>query len=73
MKIKNIYIIIKIRLVMAQGAHVCDCKSDWLWMRSPLEEMKYLLKFIFSFLHSGVNAKRDVQFSHLTRNASEVR
>ena len=25
----------------------CDCKTDWLWVRSPLEEMKYLLKFIF--------------------------
>ena len=39
------------RLVMAQGAHVCDCKSNWLWDRSPLEEMlEYLLKFIFSSL-----------------------
>ena len=27
----------------------CDCKTDWLWVRSPLEEMKYLLKFIFPF------------------------
>ena len=48
---------------MAQGAQVCD----WLWMRSPLEEMNYLLKFIFSFISSGVTAKRDVQFCHLTR------
>ena len=22
----------------------CDCKTDCLWVRSPLEEMKYLLK-----------------------------
>ena len=22
----------------------CDCKIDWLWLRSPLEGMKYLLK-----------------------------
>ena len=21
----------------------CDCKIDWLWVRSPLEEIKYLL------------------------------
>ena len=34
----------------------CDCKIDWLWVRSPLEEMKYLLKFIFPFLRSGVEA-----------------
>ena len=27
----------------------CDCKIDWLWVRSPLEEMKYLLKFYFHF------------------------
>ena len=36
----------------------CDCKTDWLWVRSPLEDMKYLLKFIFPFLRSGVEAKR---------------
>ena len=34
-----------------------DCKTEWLWVRSPLEEMKYLLKFIFPFLRSGVEAK----------------
>ena len=34
----------------------CDCKTNWLWVRSPLEEMKYLLKFIFPFLRSGVKA-----------------
>ena len=26
---------------------------DWLWVRYPLEEMKYLLKFIFPFLRSA--------------------
>ena len=31
----------------------CDGKSDWLWVRFSLE---YLLKFIFSFLRSGVEA-----------------
>ena len=40
-------------------------KCDWLWVRSPPEEMKYL----FSFLRSGVEAKRGVKFRHLTRNA----
>ena len=30
-----------------------DCKSDWLWVRSPLEEMKYLLTFIFSLWCRG--------------------
>ena len=51
----------------------CDCKTDWLWIRSPLEEMKYLLKFIFPFLGSGVEVKRGVEFCHSTRNASRFR
>ena len=34
----------------------CDCKIDWLWVRSPLEEVKYLFTIIFSFLRSGVEA-----------------
>ena len=51
----------------------CDCKTDWLWVRSPLEEMKYLLKLIFPFLRSGVKAKRGVEFCHSTRNASRIR
>ena len=42
-----------------------DCKRDWLWIRSPLEEVKYLCKFIFSFLHCGVEAKRGVEFRHI--------
>ena len=50
----------------------CDCKTDWLWVRSPLEEMKYLLKFIFPFLRSGVEAKRGVEFCHSTGNASRI-
>ena len=32
--------------------------------------MKYLLKFIFSFLRSSVEVKRGVEFRHSTRNAS---
>ena len=36
---------------------VNDCKSDWLWVRSPLDDIKYLLKFVFSFIRSGVEAK----------------
>ena len=49
-----------------------DCKTDCLWIRSPLEEMKYLFKFIFSFCRSGVEAKLGVEFCHLTRNASRI-
>ena len=33
----------------------------WVWVRSPLEEMKYVLKYIFPFLCSGVEAKRGVE------------
>ena len=44
-----------------------------MWVRSPLEEMKYLLKFIFPFLRSGVEAKRGDEFCHSTRSASRNR
>ena len=50
----------------------CDCNTDWLWVRSSLEEMKYLLKFIFTFLRSGVGVERGVEFCHSTRNASRI-
>ena len=42
----------------------CDCKTDWLWVRSPLEEVKYLFKIIFSFIRSGVEVKCGVEFCH---------
>ena len=48
----------------------CDCKTDWLWVRSPLEEMKYLLKFIFILWCRG---KAHVEFCHSTRNDSRIR
>ena len=71
----TIWILVKFvlneRPVVAQGQS--DCKIDWLWVRSPLEEMKYLLKFIFLFLRSGIEDKRCVEFCHLTRNTSKVR
>ena len=35
--------------------------------------MKYLFKLTFSFLRSGVQAKRGADFRHLTRNASRTR
>ena len=47
-------------------------KTVWLWVQSPLEEMKYLLKFIFPFLRSGVEAKRGIEFCPSTRNASRI-
>ena len=31
----------------------CDCKTDWLWVRSLLEEIKYLFKFIFIQIYSS--------------------
>ena len=34
----------------------CDW-FDWLWVRSPLEEMKYSSTFIFTFLRSDSKAK----------------
>ena len=42
-----------------------------MWVRSPLEEMKYLLKFIFLFLRSGVEAKRGVEFHHSLQKSAK--
>ena len=50
----------------------CDCKIDRSRVPSPFEEMKYLFKFIFSFLRSGVETKRRVEFRHSTHNASRI-
>ena len=61
-----------VRPVVARGTK-CDCKTDWLWVRSPLEELKYLLKFIFLFLRSGGEVERGIEFCHSTRNASRIR
>ena len=44
-----------------------------MWVRSSLEETKYLFKFIFPFLRSGVEAKRGVEFCHSTRNPYRIR
>ena len=35
----------------------CDCKIGWLWVRSPLEKMKYLVTFIFSEASRGAAAQ----------------
>ena len=51
----------------------CTCKDGWLWVRSPLEAIIYLLKLIFLFLRSGVEVKRGFEFHHSTRNASTFR
>ena len=49
--------------------------SVGLWVRSPLEEMKYLFKYIFSFLRSGVKKKARRQVLPLNtqclRNSAE--
>ena len=50
----------------------CDCKRDWMWVRSPLEEINYLFKFIFLFLRSGVEAKGGFEFRHSKRNAFRI-
>ena len=51
----------------------CGCKRDWWCLRSLDEEMKYLFKFICSFLRSGVEAKRGVEFRHSLHNVSGIR
>ena len=49
-----------------------DYKHNWLWVRSPFEEIKYLFKFIFSYLGSRVEAKRGVEFLYSTSNDSRM-
>ena len=40
-----------------QSVTVCVCvQHDWLWVRSPLEKMKYSFKFILLFLPSRQGA-----------------
>ena len=52
----------------------CDCKIEWLWVRSINNKiMKFLFTFIFSFLRYSAEAKRCVEFRHSTRNASRSR
>ena len=55
------------------AARSVTAKSTGCGFDSHSKEMKYLLKFIFSFLHSGVEAKRGVEFCHSTRNSSRIR
>ena len=51
------------------GAQECDSKHVRLWIRVPLEELKYL---IFCVLLSGFEAKRGVEFRHSKRSAPEL-
>ena len=38
-------------------AQVCDCKRDWSCVLCPLQGMKKISKFIFSFFRFGVEVK----------------
>ena len=62
----------ELKIEASRSGTKCDCKTDWLWLRCPLEEMKYLLKFIFPFLRSGAEAKPGVESCHSTRNAPRI-
>ena len=53
----------------SRGAGV-SVPFQMLWVRFLREQMKYL---IFSFLRTGVEAKRGVKFRHSTHNASRIR
>ena len=60
------------RPVVVQG-HKCDFKRVWLWVRFPLEEIKYLFKVKCSLFRPGVEAKRSVEFRHTARYVSRIR
>ena len=46
----------------------CDCKTDWLWVRSPLEEMKYLLKKLY-FHFIGLVSRQSTALGSATQHA----
>ena len=71
-KYKTIFYVILPHIQSWRSCTRCDCKNDWLWVRSPLEGMKYLLQFIFPFFRSDFEAKRGVEVRHSTRNASRT-
>ena len=64
-----IYIIIKLRPVVARGHKVC-LQIDWLWVRSPSRRWDIYLHLYFHFFALVSRVKRGVEFRHLTRNAS---
>ena len=53
---------------MAQG-QACDCKRNRLWVRFPLEKIKYLM---FSFLNSDDETERGVEVRHPIYKASRI-
>ena len=61
-----------VEAVVAQG-HKGVTVTRRLWIRCPLKEIKYLFKFIFLFLRSGVETKSGIEFRHSTRNVSKIR
>ena len=34
-------------VVAHSGAQTCDCKCDWLWVRSPLEEKNIFISLLW--------------------------
>ena len=68
MDILNIYMIC-LRPIVAQGYKRAIVNVTCFGFDSQLEELKYV---IFSFLHSGNEAKRDIEFCHLTHKASRM-
>ena len=62
------YVCICMRSVVAQGQNRLTVNA-MLWVRFPLEEIQY---FIFLFLRSGGETKRDVEFRYTTRSVSRI-
>ena len=48
-------------------------QSLWRGTKCDCKEMKYIFKFIFPFLRSGVDTRRSVKLRHSTRNGSKIR
>ena len=49
------------------GAQACDCGRDKLWVRLPLEEIKFNIFFF------AVVSRQNAAFRHATLSASKIR
>ena len=56
----------------SRGAGAQSVTVNALWIRSPLEEMKYLFNVLLKFLRSDVEAKCGVEFHHSTSDAGRI-
>ena len=58
-------ILLPVRSRSWRRATMCDWKTDWLSVRSPLKELKYLFKYVFSFFRDDATLSSAIQHAML--------